>query len=94
LLQELTQHPARFDLTDKSGNKFYAKVSPENNTFKNTVLTKAIEKGVSVKSEEDTNGLFWNFAIVILPISFFAIFSVLIFILLLQLIIKNFRPMK
>jgi cell division protease FtsH len=78
-IQELVQHPGQFDLTDKSGNKFYAKVSPENDTFKNTVLTKAIEKGVSVKSEEGANGLLWSFLLGWLPILLFIGFWIFMF---------------
>lgn len=93
-VQELTQHPTHFNLTDKKGNKFFAKISAENDTFKNIILTKAIEKGASVKTEEGDKGLLWTFLFGWLPILFFAVFFISIFILLLQLIIKNARAIK
>lgn len=89
-IQEVVQHSNRFDLTDKQGNKFYSKIESSNDALKNTVLSLAIDKAVTTKSMADSPATFG-------ALSFDSVFaavwlgiSVLIFVLLLQLVIKSF----
>ena len=78
-IQDVVQRPTQFDLTDKSGNKYYAKIESANDAFKNTILTTAIDNGVNVKSEEGTGGYFWTFVIGYLPILLFIGFWIFMF---------------
>ncbi|HZH34962.1 MAG TPA: ATP-dependent zinc metalloprotease FtsH [Pyrinomonadaceae bacterium] len=78
-IKELHQRQTRFDLTDKNDNKFYAPIDASADAFKNTILTTAIDKGVKVKSDEGTNGLFWSIMLGWLPILLFIGFWIFMF---------------
>lgn len=79
-ITEVSQHPSQFDLLDKDGKKFYAKVDSTNDELKATIITKAIEKGnIKVNSEEGTSGYFWGFVIGYLPILLFIGFWIFMF---------------
>ena len=89
-IQEVVQHSNRFDLTDEQGNKFYLKVASENDTLKNTVMSLAINKAVTTKSIADSPAFFGALSLDNVFAAVWLGISVLIFVLLLQLVIKNF----
>ena len=77
--KEIYQRQTRIELTDRNDNKFYTTIEATNDELKTQIITTARQKGVDVKVDEGTSGIFWSAAFFWLPLLLFIGFWIFMF---------------
>jgi ATP-dependent metalloprotease FtsH len=67
-VKDMIVRQSQLDVTQKSGEKFYAIIDGTNDTEKSKLTDLARQKGVTVNFEPQTNGLIWSLILGWLPI--------------------------